>query len=667
MFHGRLVQVIAIVVMAGALMAAGRLLPGIIEQSDESSLRYTSVSVENAPPEVVLGSAIGALRGIFVDVLWIRANIMKEKGLFYEANTLAELITRLQPRFASVWMFHGHNMAYNISVATHTEAERWEWVKKGIDLLRTEALVYNPNNVDLYRELAFYFLHKIEGISDDAHIYYKRMLCDEWHNLLGPPPIGDETWSERTEWIKSVADAPLSIEELELKTPGVMDLVEKYRAALEPYQSAAGLDFTIDFLNSDFLTSYSFWRTIQTSPYADVLGNDRALRAAAADPTAQGHQIASAYVALDALAADPAYATQWDALLAFVRKKVLAEEYNMDAQFMYELTRDWGPIDWRHGSAHAFYWSRRGELMGEARHNNDDLVYKIVNNDRMATASIQDMYRFGWISYDPLSGTQFPDRMPDIRWLDGMEKMFNHLVVKHEHVPGWGGDNFKDGYQNFLSSTVRELYRMGEYDKAFEVYDQLDRLFGRYGLIPNDAYSIPIDQFVDQQTIGEYAMQPHVATTDVQLALYYAIRRGLGENRPEVYERAKAFADRVLQVFRSNEYNNFVNKFGEERIAGIINSLQTVEIAVFGRILLDPSINLDERIRLYNVHAPLQVRQALYDLVKAPLRAQIEGSTLANRLDFDQVFPEPPGMEEYRQMQLQQQPPDQRERLEIDD
>lgn len=645
MIRSRIIQVIALVALVAMLMSAGRLLPGIIRQSDSAALRYTTVSVDNAPPEVVLGSAIGALRGIFVDVLWIRANLMKEKGLFYEANTLAVLITKLQPRFASVWMFHGHNMAYNISVATHTQAERWEWVKKGIDLLRKEALVYNPNNVDLYRELAYYFLHKIEGVSDDAHLYYKRMLCDEWHNLLGEPPVD---YPQRVAWIKQVADAPISLEAAEQRTPGVAQLVEDYRAALEPYQEVTRLDLQRDFFNKEFLISYSFWKTIQVSPYAMMLGNDRALRAAAEDPASNVHRLGSAYVALDALASNPDYAAAWETLLAFVRKKVLQEEYNMDPQYMFELTRDWGPIDWRHGCAHAFYWARRGALLGEARHNNQDLVYKIVNNDRMAAASMQDLARYGWIIYDPLSGTQFPSRMPDIRWIDSIEVFFTHLYNKHQNVEGWGPDNFKDWYLNFMSSAVRELYRMGETERALVIYKRLDDRFGRGGLIPNAEYSIPLDVFVDKQTMGEYDMQPHVATTDVQNALYYAIRRGLGEDRPEVYENAKNFADRVLNFFRSSEYNRFVNKFGEERMTGIIADLENVELAVFGRIMLDTSIPLVERLRLYNVHAPLRVRQYLYDVVREPLRAEVEASPFQGRADFSRMLIEPPGMPEFR-------------------
>src|SRR5688572_8391741 len=214
----RIVQLVGGIVMALALTISGSMLPRILNQADESVLRYTNVSVEGAPPIVVVGTAIGALRGLVVDYLWLKANAMKEKGLFYEAMADADLITKLQPRFAQVWSFHGHNMTYNISVATHTQQERWEWVNAGIRLVRNEGLRYNPNDMLLHRELAFWLGHKIEGVSDDAHLYYKREFCREWHMLLGQPP---EDTAEHLAWIKEIADAPETLMAAERKTAGV--------------------------------------------------------------------------------------------------------------------------------------------------------------------------------------------------------------------------------------------------------------------------------------------------------------------------------------------------------------------------------------------------------------------------------------------------------------
>ena len=135
------------------------------------------------------------------------ARAMKQKGLFFDVMADADMITKLQPRFAAVWAFHGHNMAYNISVIHNTAAERWEWVMAGINLVRNKGLRYNPNDLQLHRELSFWFSHKIEGVADDAHFYYKKELCKEWHYLLGQPPVDHE---DRIAWIKEVADAGIS-------------------------------------------------------------------------------------------------------------------------------------------------------------------------------------------------------------------------------------------------------------------------------------------------------------------------------------------------------------------------------------------------------------------------------------------------------------------------
>ena len=93
---------------------------------------------------------------------------------------LADWITKLEPHFVQVWAFEGWNMAYNISVKFKDYSDRWRWVKRGIELIRDEGLRYNPNAVMLYRELAWYFQHKMGANLDDANMYYKQ----QWANAM---------------------------------------------------------------------------------------------------------------------------------------------------------------------------------------------------------------------------------------------------------------------------------------------------------------------------------------------------------------------------------------------------------------------------------------------------------------------------------------------------
>lgn len=78
----RIIQLIcALVFVAGAIMS-GVAVPALLKQANTEGLRYTSDPIEGAPPIVALGTAIGALRGVLADYLWIKLQAQKEQGLF---------------------------------------------------------------------------------------------------------------------------------------------------------------------------------------------------------------------------------------------------------------------------------------------------------------------------------------------------------------------------------------------------------------------------------------------------------------------------------------------------------------------------------------------------------------------------------------------------------
>ena len=149
--------------------------------------------LENSPPLVTFTTvALGGFRGIIADVLWLRASKLQEEKKYFELVQLADWITKLEPRFSLVWAFHGWNMAYNISVLFDDHADRWRWVKHGIELLRDEGLVYNPGDPRLYRELGWLFQHKMGATLDQAHFFYKRSWGEEMAQLFdGPRPDYD--------------------------------------------------------------------------------------------------------------------------------------------------------------------------------------------------------------------------------------------------------------------------------------------------------------------------------------------------------------------------------------------------------------------------------------------------------------------------------------------
>ena len=96
----------AVIVAVALLMAASTRLPHIETARKELGL-VSNEPLENAPPSLAFATvAMGAFRGLVVDILWMRADKLKEEGQFFDAKQLAEWITVLQPRFATVWDFH---------------------------------------------------------------------------------------------------------------------------------------------------------------------------------------------------------------------------------------------------------------------------------------------------------------------------------------------------------------------------------------------------------------------------------------------------------------------------------------------------------------------------------------------------------------------------------
>lgn len=153
--------------------------------------------LENAPPVLAFTTkALGGFNGLIANALWIRANELQEEGKFFEMVQLADWITKLQPNLSSVWIHLAWNMAYNISVKLNDPEDRWKWVRRGTELLRDQAIVYNPKEPQLYRELAWFFQHKMGHYLDDAHQHYKVEWAREMTSVLGRD--GRPKWDELT-------------------------------------------------------------------------------------------------------------------------------------------------------------------------------------------------------------------------------------------------------------------------------------------------------------------------------------------------------------------------------------------------------------------------------------------------------------------------------------
>ncbi len=175
-------KILLLALAAALLFGSSRVQQSMNRDRDRLGLTHAA-ALQNAPPMLAFTTvALGGFRGLISNYLWIRSNDLQLDGKYFEAAQLADWITDLEPQFTQVWLYQAWNMAYNISVKFKDFSDRWRWVERGIKLLRDDGLRYNPNDVLMYRELAWFFQHKMGQNLDDANVYYKR----EWAREMMP-------------------------------------------------------------------------------------------------------------------------------------------------------------------------------------------------------------------------------------------------------------------------------------------------------------------------------------------------------------------------------------------------------------------------------------------------------------------------------------------------
>jgi hypothetical protein len=184
--NARAKKILLLALAVALLFGSGQIQKSLNLDRARLGLTYAEV-LEDAPPVLAFTTvALGGFRGLISNYLWIRANDLQQDDKYFEAAQLADWITDLEPHFSQVWLFQAWNMTYNISIKFKDFPDRWRWVERGIELLRDRGLRYNPDDIMIYHELAWFFQHKIGQNLDDANLYYKQEWAREMTPFFGP-------------------------------------------------------------------------------------------------------------------------------------------------------------------------------------------------------------------------------------------------------------------------------------------------------------------------------------------------------------------------------------------------------------------------------------------------------------------------------------------------
>jgi len=669
MKHDTNIQLFAGVILTLCVLFSIGLSPRIATEAGRAQLTYTDTAQEGDPPEIAFAIAMGAFRGLFVNILWIRAQDLKEEGRFYESIELARAITRLQPRFPRVWGFHAWNLAYNISVSTDTASERWRWVRAGIDLLRQEGIPKNPNDMQLQRELAWIFVHKVQGVSDDANRYYKREMAKEWTAILGPnPPRPRPEDPDVQNVIAEQQDGqvpggkPLEMryilrEAMMRRRIFVLDQIERAPEKLDTPSihrflrsraSAGGEPVTLETAEALAQQINQLVTRLDTEaglqPDINLLTAFEIRRALAITWAAPefGLELSDTVrnQALDNLLLDAGYEQAWGILLANTRKRIITEDKNMELARMKRYTRKYGPLDWRHPASHAVYWATRGVETGLSRENTED--FDQTNTDRIIVQGLQELFRWGDIYFDLLN-----DTFVSMVNLDFTDSYGDTLKVLEDRATKFEDRNrsyrlYGVGYRNYLLDVVRVYYRMGDFATANFYFDKFKTYEG-HNLSEEHLFrslaAMTLEEFVTYE-IDEQITVPQYAVTEVTGALRDAYLRGLLAGNIEVFNGQLKYANdvhanymskqnRVTMADRENRMVQMPLRFVDASASVLINTLVT---GIVGR----------EEAALIWRRAPTGLQQAAYDDLATALSSSL------SREAFDRWFPEPPDMPQYR-------------------
>jgi hypothetical protein len=645
----RLIQVVAVVLGVLCLAAAAGLQRPINKQRNDLQL-VTNLDLRDLPPKYAWITAMaGSFRGLAIDLLWMRSEDLKEQGKYYELAQIGQWICTLQPRFAAVWAYQAWNMSYNISVATHTPEERWQWVYNGIRLLRDQGIPNNPQVIGLYKELSWIIFHKVGDLLDDMHWYYKREWASIFENLLGAPPLSGDAQAV-IDAFRPVAGAPRTWDEFVAKHPTITQYIGALNDAGVDLEAQTSPDRLRHPLETTFFDRYSRF----------IAGTEVSLAQYRKQPAAMKDDDRKFVEAFRAMPADLG-----DAFVAYLRAKVLREQYKMHPKYMLSLMTDLipgkpgmlVPLDWRMPDAHAIYWSRYGVEEGRRLKNYSD--NDVLQTDRFTLFSLMTLCKRGRLIFEmnhDKPNRSALDLAPDLRMVEPMHDMFLALGKVHaepgEDVGDTAGEMLRSGHVNTLEEAIVLFYARGDLASAQKYLNYLRENYKEFDGSTKRQYSGDLESFV------MFRIKEQTESFKEALALVHEFLRGgllsLAEGDAATYGRQVERAGYVWQTYMKDkaaerEGRLHLPPFDDMRADALREFLVRM-----------PSILL--RITVWQQFAELPIRQAVYNdprLVEY-LRQECE----ATGYDFNKAFPEPAGMDAYRKAHPQRDRPEEEARKE---
>lgn len=324
---------------------------------------------EDLPPSLALTSiALGPLKGVISSGLLWRAMEKEDKKEYMESYQLSRMISAIQPRYPSIWTFQGFTLSFNVAASYSRPEERWQWILRGIELMRDEGLKYNPNNAEIRHEIMRTIKDKIQQ-TDQQAIFMK----NEWTKLM-LTYFDDGDYSE----LQRLRKAASSLHELKTR----------------PY-----LDQLAEVAKTNHIDLYNFKKN-PPQLSANYIGFLFGGKAPSDDQMAL---VKSAVVNL----------------YFYYKRNKIETELNFNILRMIEVDETYGPFDWRSHIATALYWGAEKDL--------GNYTTAGLNYTRMTLGLMQDNFYEGKIIYNKESDSFI--RTTHVQALPSVHHFYDELLA----------------------------------------------------------------------------------------------------------------------------------------------------------------------------------------------------------------------------------------------
>ncbi len=173
---------------------------------DEHRLSQARISEIDPGSETLKLVSLG-MRGLAVNLLWMKAIDAKEKKQWDTFSSTLNSLVKIQPNFIKVWEYQGHNLSYNVAIEFDDYEQRYRWVKKGIEFLTT-GIPYNRRDHRIIDNLGHFCGYKIGNA--DEKLQYRSLFRndDAFHDSMSrfveigniDTPFGPDHWLLGHEW-----------------------------------------------------------------------------------------------------------------------------------------------------------------------------------------------------------------------------------------------------------------------------------------------------------------------------------------------------------------------------------------------------------------------------------------------------------------------------------